>query len=111
MRLSHLVLLAGALTLAPIASATAQAPSARSALAAGPRLDASVAGIVRAPSAPAEFDVLAQNPRRSRAKPTSLMIIGGAALIGGLLIGDAAGTAIAVGGLAVGIYGLYLYLP
>lgn len=39
-----------------------------------------------------------------------LMVIGGAAFVGGLLIGDDAGTAIAVAGLGVGIYGLYLYL-
>lgn len=39
-----------------------------------------------------------------------LAIVGGAALIGGLLIGDSAGTAIAVGGLVMGLIGLYLWL-
>lgn len=39
-----------------------------------------------------------------------LMVVGGAAFVGGLLIGDDAGTAIAVAGLGIGIYGLYLYL-
>lgn len=39
-----------------------------------------------------------------------LAIVGGAALIGGLLIGDDAGTAIAVGGLIMGLIGLYLWL-
>ena len=39
-----------------------------------------------------------------------LAIVGGAAFIGGLLIGDSAGTAIAVGGLVMGLIGLYLWL-
>jgi hypothetical protein len=39
-----------------------------------------------------------------------LAIVGGAAVIGGLLIGDSAGTAIAVGGLVMGLIGLYLWL-
>ncbi|MGQ0538655.1 MAG: hypothetical protein ACT4R6_06890 [Gemmatimonadaceae bacterium] len=38
-----------------------------------------------------------------------LMIVGGAAFLAGLLIGDDVGTAIAVGGAAVGLYGLYLW--
>ncbi len=40
----------------------------------------------------------------------ALMIVGGAAFIAGLIIGGGAGTAIAIGGAAVGLYGLYLYL-
>ena len=40
-----------------------------------------------------------------------LMIVGGAALLTGLIIGDDAGTLIAVGGAVVGLYGLYLWLP
>jgi hypothetical protein len=46
---------------------------------------------------------------RSRGKPISFMITGAAAFIGGLLIGDDIGTVIAVGGLGLGVYGLYLY--
>ena len=37
------------------------------------------------------------------------MIAGGAALVGGLLIGDTIGDIIAIGGLAAGIYGIVLY--
>jgi hypothetical protein len=40
----------------------------------------------------------------------ALMAVGGAALVSGLLIGDDAGTAIAIGGLAVGLIGLYEYV-
>lgn len=40
----------------------------------------------------------------------ALMVVGGAAMIGGLMIGDGAGDAIAIGGLAVGLVGLYQYV-
>ena len=43
-------------------------------------------------------------------QPVALMVVGGAALVTGLLIGDSAGTAIAVGGAVVGLIGLYQYL-
>ena len=48
--------------------------------------------------------------RPSRGSGVGLMILGGAALITGLIIGDNAGTVIAVGGAIVGLYGLYVYL-
>ena len=40
----------------------------------------------------------------------ALMAVGGAGLIAGLLIGDSPGTAVAIGGLAVGLVGLYEYV-
>jgi hypothetical protein len=40
----------------------------------------------------------------------ALMIVGAAAFIAGLIIGGGAGTAIAIGGAVIGLYGLYLYL-
>jgi hypothetical protein len=40
----------------------------------------------------------------------ALMIVGGAAVLVGLLIGGGAGSAIAVGGAIVGLVGLYEYL-
>ena len=40
----------------------------------------------------------------------ALMGVGAAAVVIGLLVGDTAGTAIAVGGGLVGLYGLYLFL-
>ena len=42
--------------------------------------------------------------------PVALMVVGGAALLAGLIIGGGAGTAIAVGGAVVGLYGLYEFL-
>jgi hypothetical protein len=38
------------------------------------------------------------------------MIIGGAIFLAGAIIGDDPGTIIMIGGAAIGIYGLYLYL-
>jgi hypothetical protein len=38
------------------------------------------------------------------------MIVGGAALIVGAVIGDSAGTIVMLGGAGIGLYGLYLFL-
>ena len=40
----------------------------------------------------------------------ALMAVGGAGLVAGLLVGGNAGTAVALGGVAVGLYGLYEYV-
>jgi hypothetical protein len=48
--------------------------------------------------------------RRPSGSGVGLMVLGGAALITGLIIGDDAGTVIAVGGAIVGLYGLYVFL-
>jgi hypothetical protein len=55
---------------------------------------------------------LSANAMRRPANGTGvpLMILGGAALLTGVIIGDKAGTIIAVGGAIVGLYGLYVYL-
>lgn len=55
-----------------------------------------------------ESDV-ASTLAQSRGAGTGLIIAGGALFIAGLLIGDDAGTVLAVAGAAVGAYGLYLY--
>lgn len=98
---------AGISTVVP---APAPAPAAAAALPPRsiPSSDASVAGVrvqgtTDAPRPPA----LAPATVRSG---QTLAIVGGAAFLGGLMIGGKAGTAIAVGGLAVGVYGLWLWL-
>ena len=49
--------------------------------------------------------------RRARfSNSQTLMIVGGATFLAGAIIGDNAGTVVMVGGAAVGLYGLYLYL-
>lgn len=47
---------------------------------------------------------------RGNDRATALMIVGGAAVLTGIVIGNGAGYAISVGGAVVGLYGLYLYL-
>lgn len=51
-------------------------------------------------------------PLVARDKETglTLMIVGGAMFVGGLVIGDDGGTLLAVAGVGVGAYGLYLYM-
>ena len=49
-------------------------------------------------------------PRKGYGQPVALMVVGGAAVLTGLIIGNDAGTVIAVGGAVMGLYGLYEYL-
>ena len=56
-------------------------------------------------------DVPVTLPRRSdRQNSPALMIVGGAALVVGAIIGGTPGTIVMIGGAAVGLYGLYHYL-
>ncbi len=45
----------------------------------------------------------------SRAPGATMMIIGGAAIVAGILVGGDGGTILILGGVAVGAYGVYLY--
>ncbi|HVE78512.1 MAG TPA: hypothetical protein VNA89_06610 [Gemmatimonadaceae bacterium] len=40
----------------------------------------------------------------------ALMIVGGAAFLAGAIIGEDAGAIVMIGGAAIGLYGLYIYL-
>ena len=86
---------------APVATAVPAVPSLEAASVAvrAPVAEREMAADVGAPVAAAQFG-----------RGETLMIVGGAALLAGLIIGDDAGTVIAVGGAIVGLYGLYLYL-
>lgn len=64
---------------------------------------------------PVETNALQLNaaaaPRRAGyGQPVALMVVGGAAVLTGLIIGGDAGTVIAVGGAVAGLVGLYQYL-
>jgi hypothetical protein len=56
-----------------------------------------------------DSDMLAQRRFSSRAPGATLMIIGGAGILAGILVGGSAGTAMIIGGVAAGAYGFYLY--
>jgi hypothetical protein len=73
---------------------------------AGPTADAAAVGVRNAAAATAP----AQARRSGFGQPMALMVVGGAALLVGLIIGSDAGAAIAVGGALIGLYGLYQYL-
>ena len=53
---------------------------------------------------------LLQEEKKSNKRAMALMIVGGAALVVGAVIGDDAGTIVMLGGAAVGLYGLYMFL-
>jgi hypothetical protein len=78
-----------------------------------------VAGLVLLAARPAHAQALAPHtppadvaaaPRKGYGQPVALMVVGGAAVLTGLIIGNDAGTVIAVGGAVMGLYGLYEYL-
>lgn len=95
----------------------ARAPMVRTGMvatpAAAPALDASRIGLSRSETAvrldaAAEMDRLRHRITRRNAQ--TLMIVGTAAFVAGLLIGDDVGTVMAVGGATAGLIGLYNYL-
>jgi hypothetical protein len=76
---------------------------------AGPAADAARVAVTAPTSHELKVSAAAQR-RAGLGQPVALMVVGGAALLTGLIIGDDAGTVIAVGGALVGLYGLYEYL-
>lgn len=97
---------AAAQSLALTPAPTASAPAAVATPTTGPTLDAATVAVRHV-----ESPVSATPARRGGyGQPVALMVVGGAALLTGLIIGNGAGTAIAVGGAVVGLVGLYQYL-
>lgn len=88
---------------APSSASRAPAPST-----AGPTVSASVAGIKA--SSTATTKPFAAERNMGAGRNVALMVVGGAALIIGAIIGGTAGVLIAVGGAAVGLYGLYNFV-
>jgi hypothetical protein len=91
-----------------LAPRTPPADVAAPARATGPTVDAARSGVTRQTTS--ELRPAAQTRRAGLGQPVALMVVGGAALLAGLIIGGGAGTVIAVGGALVGLYGLYEYL-
>lgn len=54
-------------------------------------------------------DLLPARRFSSRAPGATLMIIGGAAIVAGILVGGSGSTILILGGIGIGAYGLYLY--
>ena len=92
---------------ASLAAAPVSAPAAPSSIvAAGPSADAAIVGVRHQVAT----DAPAPARRGGSAPGTALMIVGGAAILVGLVIGGGAGAAIAVAGAVAGLVGLYQYL-
>lgn len=97
----------------PALVANAQAPAAANAqtqtrAAAGPTVSSNVAGVKQAAVAPAK--AAAAEQRLGAGRNVAMMVVGGAALIIGAIIGGTAGVLIAVGGAVIGLYGLYNFV-
>lgn len=112
-----LALFLAALMAAPAAHAQALSASfaaeARPAAPAGPTFQSARVGVSAPVAVNATYtidaNVLAPE-HRGMGKSVALMIVGGAALVTGAIIGGGPGAIVAVAGAAVGLYGLYLYL-
>lgn len=120
-RIAPLFILAAGTLLAPSISSAQdiatndQAPSALVVTAsvdapAGPTLEGATVGIRHQVDQATTTPTNVAPAVRHGDQATALMIVGGAAFVAGALINDNAGTVIMVGGAAVGLYGLYLYL-
>lgn len=90
---------------ARVAPATAAADSTR----AGPRLESTATGIRRMAAADDALLVQRRQPQ-SVGQPVALMIVGGAAIVLGAVIGGDVGTLFMIGGSATLLIGLYQYL-
>jgi hypothetical protein len=77
--------------------------------ASGPTMEAATIAVRPVESKTLQLNAAAA-PRKGYGQPVALMVVGGAAVLTGLIIGDAPGTIIAVGGAVMGLYGLYEYL-
>jgi hypothetical protein len=99
---------------APAPAAVAATPAVTPPTAAAPdaMVRADVAGIQQHENAADAHAVntVAASSGLHQGQGVALMVVGGAAMIGGLIIGNGAGDAIAIGGLAVGLIGLYQYV-
>jgi hypothetical protein len=105
MRTAPLALLV--VLLAP-AVAHAQTPTMQDQMSAGARLELA-AQRAAAPAPAVHADLLAPERFSSRAPGATLMIIGGASVVAGILIGGSGGALLILGGVGVGAYGFYLY--
>lgn len=108
-----LISLAAALALvaspAVVAAQGPAAPSATSQRSVGPTVAANTAGI-RAPTATRSLNARAADTHMGAGENVALMVVGGAAIIIGAIIGETAGLLIAVAGAVIGLYGLFHFI-
>ncbi|HEX7978989.1 MAG TPA: hypothetical protein VF461_10330 [Gemmatimonadaceae bacterium] len=78
--------------------------------ASGPTMTAATVGVRPTETKELQLNAAAAPRRAGYGQPVALMVVGGAAVLTGLIIGGDAGTVIAVGGAVAGLVGLYQYL-
>jgi hypothetical protein len=89
------------------ATAVSASPAAEPVVSAGPTLSSASVGV----RAVAPVGALVPTPApRAYAQSPAMMIVGGAALLVGAVVGGDAGTILMVGGGVVGLFGLWNYL-
>jgi len=111
-RLRVLSLLIVVIVAAPAHARAQQAgntPASPASSAAGPRRDLT-ATAVRQITGAATTASAALAKQKNVGRPAALMIVGGAAIVLGLLMGEAIGTLFVVGGAVAVLVGLYQYL-
>jgi hypothetical protein len=105
-----LIVVVAAAVVPPAAQAQAQpATETRSTSLAGPRRDLTATALRHFAQQDATAVELMQR-RRPAGQPVALMVVGGAAVVLGALIGDDVGTVFMIGGAVALLIGLYQYL-
>jgi hypothetical protein len=100
---SETPVVASAPDLAPVATQTATSN-------AGPRIEQARAGFAVAQPAMSPATDPVPQPPITRKRGVPQMIIGGAAILGGAIVGGDGGALVSLAGLGYGLYGLYIYL-
>lgn len=107
-RLRLLALALVAVVAIPVVAAAQQPASTRAT--AGPRQAVTATAIKRPTQARTDSLTLVQRRSQSMGKPVALMVVGGAAVVLGAVIGDDVGTIFMIGGAVALLIGLYQYL-
>ena len=94
---------------AVVAAQAPAAPSANSQRSLGPTIAANTAG-VRAPTQTRALNARSADAHMGAGENVALMVVGGAAIIVGAIIGETAGLLIAVAGAVIGLYGLFHFI-
>ena len=111
--LERLRIVAVAFVVAALAAPSAgaqQAQASRTVRAAGPRVELTATAVREHAQLSDSATALPAARRQNVGRPVALMIVGGAAIILGAVIGGDAGTLFMIGGAVTGLIGLYQYL-
>lgn len=108
--IARIRLLVFVLVAAAAVPSLAQAQGTHSATQAGPRRDLTATGVRHSSQQNATAVELMQRRRQNMGTPVALMVVGGAAVVLGAVIGDDVGTIFMIGGAVALLIGLYQYL-